>query len=174
MSGRTCMEAALSKLNYRMRSSRELSTALRDLGYDEEEIRDVMEELENFGYIDDMRFSEEFIRSSARKNKSSSGILRSLKEKGISSEMAEAAMENYLNGEGEESSRRSFDRERALQAGMKMAEEQISRGKETDERFLAKVGRRLTGLGYDSSTCYYVIGRIKEKGNAADDSEEMF
>ena len=78
MAKRTCMEAALSKLNYRMRSKAELKKALADLDYDTEEIAETIEELESFGYVDDRRFSEKFIRSSARKNWSSSRIIRAL------------------------------------------------------------------------------------------------
>ena len=43
-----------------------------------------------------------------------------------------------------------------------MADEQLAKGKEIDDKFLSKVGRRLMSLGYNSGVCYYVIGRIRE------------
>ena len=129
MAKRTCMEAALSKLNYRMRSKAELKKALADLDYDTEEIAETIEELESFGYVDDRRFSEEFIRSSARKNWSSSRIIRALREKGISKDMAEEALEDHLNGEESGTDSGSFDRERAFSTGSKMADEQLAKGK---------------------------------------------
>ncbi len=173
MDERTCMEAALSKLNYRMRSKHELTSALRELGYGEDDISDTMDELVSFGYVNDRRFSEEFIRSSSRKNWSSSRIMRSLREKGISSETAEEAMESFFENSGEETSG-SYDREKALETGLKMAGEQLRKGKETDERFMGRVGRRLMSLGYDSGTCYYVIGILRKRSQHREEEEEIF
>ena len=133
MAKRTCMETALSKLNYRMRSKAELTKALAELDYDSDEISETIEELETFGYIDDRRFSEEFIRSSARKNWSSSRILRALREKGITNDMAEEAMDLHLDEEESGTDPGSFDRERALNTGFKMADEQLAKGKEIDD-----------------------------------------
>ena len=166
------MEAALSKLNYRMRSKAELKKALADLDYDTEEIAETIEELESFGYVDDRRFSEEFIRSSARKNWSSSRIIRALREKGISKDMAEEALENHLNGEESGTDSGSFDRERAFSTGSKMADEQLIKGKKIDDKFLSKVGRRLMSLGYGSGVCYYVIGRLRDEKKGTDQVEE--
>jgi len=172
MAKRTCMEAALSKLNYRMRSKAELKKALADLDYDTEEIAETIEELESFGYVDDRRFSEEFIRSSARKNWSSSRIIRALREKGISKDMAEEALEDHLNGEESGTDSGSFDRERAFSTGSKMADEQLIKGKKIDDKFLSKVGRRLMSLGYGSGVCYYVIGRLRDEKKSTDQVEE--
>ena len=172
MAKRTCMEAALSKLNYRMRSKAELKKALADLDYDTEEIAETIEELESFGYVDDRRFSEEFIRSSARKNWSSSRIIRALREKGISKDMAEEALEDHLNGEESGIDSGSFDRERAFSTGSKMADEQLIKGKKIDDKFLSKVGRRLMSLGYGSGVCYYVIGRLRDEKKSTDQVEE--
>ena len=172
MAKRTCMEAALSKLNYRMRSKAELKKALADLDYDTEEIAETIEELESFGYVDDRRFSEEFIRSSARKNWSSSRIIRALREKGISKDMAEEALEDHLNGEESGTDSGSFDRERAFSIGSKMADEQLIKGKKIDDKFLSKVGRRLMSLGYGSGVCYYVIGRLRDEKKSTDQVEE--
>ena len=172
MAKRTCMEAALSKLNYRMRSKAELKKALADLDYDTDEIAETIEELESFGYVDDRRFSEEFIRSSARKNWSSSRIIRALREKGISKDMAEEALEDHLNGEESGTDSGSFDRERAFSTGSKMADEQLIKGKKIDDKFLSKVGRRLMSLGYGSGVCYYVIGRLRDEKKSTDQVEE--
>lgn len=166
------METALSKLNYRMRSKAELKKALADLDYDTEEIAETIEELESFGYVDDRRFSEEFIRSSARKNWSSSRIIRALREKGISKDMAEEALEDHLNGEESGTDSGSFDRERAFSIGSKMADEQLIKGKKIDDKFLSKVGRRLMSLGYGSGVCYYVIGRLRDEKKSTDQVEE--
>ena len=56
------------------------------------------------------------------------------------------------------------DRDAALEMGLKMARQQEASGKDFDQKFLARVGRRLAGLGYDSSTCYYVMNKVKDYG----------
>ena len=173
MAKRTCMEAALSKLNYRMRTKAELTDALAELGYDSDEIKETVGELETFGYIDDRRYAEEFIRSSSRKNWSSSRMIRALREKGVSKDIASDAMDAHLNTEETGTDTGSFDRERALKTGRRMAEDQLAKGKEIDEKFLSKVGRRLMSLGYGSGICYYVIGRIKEERSGERPEEDL-
>lgn len=173
MAGRTCMEAALAKLNYRMRSASELRSSLKEMGYEDAEIEDTINELKNFGYVNDQRYSEEFIRSSARKNWSTSRMVRSLKEKGIPAEDAEKAMREHIGSEDEGQSFGSYDRERALETGLKLADEQIRKGKPMDDRFFGRVGRRLMSLGYESGVCYYVIGVIRERRKYPDEEEEL-
>ena len=55
---------------------------------------------------------------------------------------------------------------------MKMAQNQTELGKPVDQKFLARVGRRLAGLGYDSGTCYYVMGRVKDSCRNAESESE--
>ena len=55
------------------------------------------------------------------------------------------------------------DREAALEIGLKMARQQ-DRADCTDQKFLARVGRRLAGLGYSSDICYYVMNKVKDYG----------
>ena len=55
-----------------------------------------------------------------------------------------------------------------------MADEQLRRSGELDERFMGKVGRRLMSLGYDSSTCYYVIGALRKRSGERNEEEDVF
>ena len=57
---------------------------------------------------------------------------------------------------------KSDDRTVAGQVALKMAKAQITSGRPLDEKFLAKVGRRLAGLGYESSMVYEVLGKLRQ------------
>ena len=60
----------------------------------------------------------------------------------------------------------------AGQVAVKMAKAQIASGRALDEKFLAKVGRRLAGLGYESGMVYEVLGRLRrveKRRNAAEE-----
>ena len=76
--------------------------------------------------------------------------------------------------DGEEISPSFYDRKKAMETGLKMADEQLRRSGELDERFMGKVGRRLMSLGYDSSTCYYVIGALRKRSGERNEEEDVF
>ena len=174
MPKRTCMETALSKLNYRMRTVRELEKSLKESGYEEDDIRDTIEELLEFGYLDDRRYGTEFFRVSRRKNWSRSRIMRAMKEKGLSSDTISSVMDELEDSrELADSGLVMDDRETALREGLKMAQSQRRSGKSIDEKFLQKIGRRLMTLGYDPGCCYYVIGRIRNSSDL-NKEEELF
>ena len=174
MAKRTCMETALARLNYRMRTERELEKSLRELGYEEEEIGDTMAELRGFGYVDDLRYGLEFFRVSRKKNWSSSRIMRALKEKGLDSETLGRVKDELEDSDDLENSGLTLDeRETALREGQRMARTHLRSGREIDEKFLNKVGRRLMTLGYNSGCCYYVIGKLRDGAGIAEE-EEIF
>ena len=165
------METALAKLNYRMRTEEELRRSLKDLDYDKEDIDKTLEELISYGYVDDDRYVREFYRISRRKRWSRNRILRALKEKGISSVRAVNVLDDLeASGEMEDLGLSFDERETALELGIDMAQSQLRSGKEIDDNFLKKVGRRLTSLGYDTGCCFYVMNRLRDR--AKDLSEE--
>ncbi|MBR6473223.1 MAG: regulatory protein RecX [Firmicutes bacterium] len=162
MDKRTCMEACLAKLNYRMRTESELRGAMKGLGYEGDEISETLEELKSFGYVDDERYVREFYRTSRRKNWSKNRIVNALREKGIAASFAKEVLDEFeASSEFADLGLETDERAVALEVGEAMASTQISRGKHLDESFLKKVGRRLTSLGYDPGCCYYVINRLR-------------
>ena len=50
----------------------------------------------------------------------------------------------------------------ALKVGMDLAEKHLASGKEINDSFLGRVARRLGSLGYDTGTCWYVVGKIRD------------
>ena len=160
---RTCMDAALSKLNYSMRTAHELKKALLDLEYDPEEVESVIGELKEYRYLDDERYAIEFYKKCRRKNWSLQRILKALGEKGINRSAASAMLDEFFESdEFQDTGLEEDERTVALKVGLDMAEKQLNAGKEINDSFLGRVARRLGSLGYDTGTCWYVIGKVKD------------
>ena len=167
------MEAALAKLNYRMRTESELRKSLKELEFGDDEIEETVVELRAYGYLDDDRYIREFYRSSRRKNWSRNRMIRSLQDKGISQTRARRVIEEFeTSDEFSDMGLISDDRSQALELGKTMLEKHISQGKDPDDKFFGKVGRRLMTLGYDQGCCYYVIRSLKEIGRSVIQEEE--
>ena len=160
---RSCMDAALSKLNYSMRTAKELKKSLLSLDYDPEEVDSVIEELKDYRYLDDERYAIEFYKKCRRKNWSLQRILRELNEKGIDRGTAQVMLDEFFESdEFQDTGLEEDERAVALKVGLDMAEKQLAQGKEINDSFLGRVARRLGSLGYDNSTCWFVIGKIRD------------
>lgn len=91
---------ALRLLERRDYSRKELSERLRKDGYDSELIARIMEYLDKYHYLDDARVAGSYIRS-RKEYKSKRELEYLLKQKGISEEEIDAALEeNYKNEDG--------------------------------------------------------------------------
>ncbi len=53
------------------------------------------------------------------------------------------------------------EKARALEIAINMADRQLEDGKDLDDKFMARVGRRLAGQGYSADTAYYVLGKLR-------------
>ena len=159
-------QAALRKLSSGERTEKEVLDFLCGKGCTAEEAAQITHEFSEWGYIDDKKYCRRYFEYGRSKGKATARIIRELAQKGISSDKAREVLSDMKNNDHESSL--TDDRDTALTVGMKMAANQADMGKLIDDKFLARVGRRLAGLGYDSSTCYYVIGRVR----AAADKDE--
>jgi regulatory protein len=83
-SPKSCHERALGLLAVRMRSRRELADRLGRAGFEDEEVRDVLERLQRVGLVDDERFAEELARHAATVKRSGDrAIASALYAKGV-------------------------------------------------------------------------------------------
>ena len=153
-------DAACRKLAARMRTEKEIRLHLKKLGFDDETTEAAVAELKNFRYIDDERYCREYFKYAKAKGKADARIVMELAEKGISRETARNVIEDVRDTEPEYRS----DRQLAYETGLKLLHKQFEEGKEVDQKFLARVGRRLAGLGYDSGTIYSVLGKLRQDG----------
>ena len=157
-------ERALKKLSVRDRTEKEILDFLKEEGCSGEEAAEITAEFREWGYIDDEKYCRSYFKYGKSKGKASARIVRELAGKGISAEKAGDVIEELTH--------HVDDRETALSVGMKMAFNQAESGKPLDEKFLARVGRRLAGLGYDSGTCWFVIDKVRNYGKKREKEDE--
>lgn len=133
-------------LGQREWSAKELSSRLRDRGYSEQSVAEAMEFCVKHNFQSDTRFAESRtrMRSSTRGNRS---IVQELREKGVSSEIISATLENAAP-----------EMDRALAAADRF------RGLTWDPKLNAKAWRFLTTRGFSSTVIQKVL---KEMGSGA-------
>lgn len=157
---KSAYDAACGKLNYRMRTEKEIRDFLQEAGYGSAEIQETIEEMKSLGYINDARYCEEFFRYGKGKARSEGRIIREMVQKGISPEFARNMIEDMKARDEEEY---EDDRQTAMHTALKMAQARLEEGKPPEEKFYAKVGRRLFQLGFDSGIIYGVIADLKKR-----------
>ena len=157
---KSAYDAACGKLAYRMRTEKEIRDFLESAGYEAGETAQAVADLKSFGYIDDARFCEEYFRYAKKKAKADARIIRELSQKGISAELARNAIED---ARADAEMEFDDDETSAMKTAVQMLRNLTEDGKKADEKFFAKVGRRLFQLGFDSSVIYGVIGALRRK-----------
>lgn len=160
-------EAALKKLGSRMRTEKEIRAHLRSLDFSTEDVNETVDFLKEYNYLNDERYCRQYYTYARPKGKALYRIIKELEQKGIPASISRAVFED-MEAEPESGEGVVSDRDAAMEVGLKMARQQYASGKEYDQKFLARVGRRLAGLGYDSSTCYYVMNKLKDYGKKDD------
>lgn len=155
-------EAAMRKLSARMRTEQEIRDILKRAAYDDEEIEAAIAELVGYGYLNDERYCREYFRYAKLKGRADRRIIQELTTKGISAELARNIIEDLRVAEMQDGSEMAADRDAALLVARKMLRGQWEDGKAADDKFLARVGRRLAGLGYDGSVIYDILGKLRQ------------
>ena len=152
----------MRKLSARMRTEQEIRQFLRQAEYSVDETEAAIAELAGYGYLNDERYCGEYFRYAKTKGKADRRIVRELAQKGISAETARNVIEDLRAEEAEDEGRTVDDHAAALAVGHKMLRNQWDDGKVADDKFLARVGRRLAGLGYDGSVIYDILGKLRQ------------
>ncbi|MGN0715636.1 MAG: regulatory protein RecX [Anaerovoracaceae bacterium] len=142
-------DKAAAYLAAQPRTQWEVRKYLKQKEYDPSEIDDAVEQLLEYGYLDDLEYCRSYIRVAAEKGKGQKKIRQELEARGIGRETMEEAFPEL------------DEKKRALEVAVKMARQQLSEGKALDEKFLARAARRLAGLGYTTDVIYFVIGKLR-------------
>ena len=147
-------DRAAGYLAMQPRTEKEIRDYLKKKEYSPSEKDDAVGKLREYQYLDDVAYGVSFIRQAAGKGWGRSKIDRSLMEKGVSRSDCEAAWNQLAeDAEGGMEAVNLFDeKKRALEIAVKMTRQHLAEGKELDEKFLARVGRRLAGQGYSADT----------------------
>ena len=132
--------------------SGDLQKRLRAKGYAAEESEAAVTRLQELGYVDDEAYARSFASDAARKGKGRLRIARELAQKGADAQTAKAALEAVAE-DGDLPS----ERERAMEAAQRM----LHGEEKPDEKMLARIGRRLSSLGYEPSVIWDVLGKLK-------------
>lgn len=147
-------QTALSYLEHRMRTTKEMRKRLLDKGFSESECDETIVWLKESRYLDDVSYGSEYLRYGFEKRRSINRIKVELKEKGLTPEDTEQAIFAYEDEYEIDIMEEEYSRAQA-------EAKRIAQREGTGEKAMAKAGRRLSSLGYSASTIYKVLGEIK-------------
>lgn len=149
----TCLEAAAALLDARMYSVSELSKKLRLKGYGKDDIDEALMKLKDYGYADDEHYASLYAEKLAGEGKGPLKIEAELLKKGIGRSLAKSTASVY----------REDQKTNALAAAQKLLKN-VDPGtieKQEREKYLARIARKLSSLGYESSVIYDIIDKLR-------------
>ena len=161
MSTKDIKDIAIKYLAYRDHTIFEMSKHLIEKEFDQFEIDKVISELLELKYLDDYNYCRKYMPYSAGKGKGKEKIKMELVQKGVEKQIIESAM---IDEEAEGELLSISEVERALFQGEKALCNQ-----EITEKTLAKVGRRLSTLGYSTDIVYKVMGILMKRSRGNND-----
>jgi len=162
MSSKDGKDVALKYLYYREHSTYEVKEHLKTKGFSEEEIFEAIEFLIEYNYVNDENFCNNFINYGISKGKGSIRLYYELNEKGIPNDIIQRVIEENFDTEKEkENAYLQACKIIGSSSNKKTLENTLEKDKLFDEKLFAKVGRRLSSLGYSTNIVYYVLERIK-------------
>ncbi len=98
----SCKERALKLITIKDRTQKELTDKLKEKGYREEEIEEVILFLKEYKYIDDFSYAQKFTRDAQNLKKwGKSKIIFELSRKGIDKETAQSVTDEFCTDEEE-------------------------------------------------------------------------
>ncbi len=154
-------DIAIKYLAYRDHTVYEMIKHLKEKEFDQVEIDNVITELLELKYLDDYNYCRKYMPYSAGKGKGKEKIKMELVQKGVEKQIIEEAM---IDEEAEGELLSISETERALFQGEKALSHQ-----EITEKTLAKVGRRLSTLGYSTDVVYKVMGILMKRSRGNND-----
>ncbi len=86
-------------LSYRQRSRRETETYLKSKGLEDAVVDGVLTEMADYGYIDDIKFTEEFLQGSLRRGFGPRRARLELLNKGVDANLVEEGLKRFFNPE---------------------------------------------------------------------------
>ncbi len=164
--------AAAELLTYGMRllaaralSAGDLRARLQRRAEDQAAIEPVMEQLRQYGFVDDAKFAEHF--ASARRDSGTAGqqrVLRDLRQRRISSSVASQAVSSAFEGTDEVQMIRDW-LQRKLRN--KSLSEYLA-----DEKHVASVYRKLRYAGFSSSAAIRVLREYSSRASDLEDAPD--
>lgn len=147
-------EKAAAYINIKPRTAFQVRKYLRDKGYEDDVISSVINQLEEYHYIDDMEYAMMYFRYGFEKGRGILRIKRELSEKGVSSDVIEMAYEELEDVPDQNES--AMQIAQSMISGMNIEDLEY----EEKRKLQAKIGRRLISRGFSSDVVYRVINRL--------------
>lgn len=173
MNSERCRNTALRYVAMRMRTEGQVADYLRRKEFEEADIADAIGFLREYRYVDDVRYCRMYFREACLKGRGRRRIEQELMRRKVDRSIIRESIDSYLSEDNEEYQQLleeiMTEKDRALSEGRKMLKNHEESGRYADKNFLAKVGRRLMGLGYGSETIYSVIGTLMKERKEEDD-----
>ena len=160
-------EAALKFLSYGMKTEKQVADKLAEKEFAEDVIAGTITYLKELRYVDDMNYAQSYIKYAEAKGHGSRRIKDEMIKRGIDRFTVEDAFYEYEQIRRADGFEVMSEAERAEAEAMHIAE-----GKTVDDKLIAKVGRRLKTLGFESEAIYQAVGKVmKMKKNGENDFE---
>lgn len=141
-------EDALNLLSFRSRSENELERRLKLKGYEEDVIGDVLAGLKRVDLVNDEKFADDWIRNRmASRPMGRTRLSWELRQKGLSSELIDAALEN-------------MDEEREYQTALALARSKMDGQKSDIRAEKRRVGTFLQRRGFGWSIVSRVLDEV--------------
>lgn len=152
------IEAAAKLLDSRAYSKKGLAEKLAEKGYSKEEAEKTALSFAERGYIDDESYALALAQRLSSKGSGKRKILTELEKKGFSSETARNAVQ-AVNEDG------PSEKEKAMEAALRiwdpaMHTDEEGRPARPDEKTMARIARKLSALGYESSIIWDILNKL--------------
>jgi SOS response regulatory protein OraA/RecX len=145
---KTALDAGADILDMAGCSSETLKKKLIAKGYTEDESEAAVAKLTELGFLNDGEYAGSLGRKYAQRGYSSARIAFELRKKGVGSGLSGSEASKYREG----------DRDRALSVAEKLCGYGLP-----DEKMRGKIARKLSSLGYDTSTVYDIIQKLNNR-----------
>ena len=147
-------ERAVSYLNIKPRTKVQVIKYLRSKGFEDEEIKEAVDELEEYHYIDDLNYSIMYFEYGFEKGRGLIRIKRELEEKGVPSDIIAAAYDEL------ESVPDQYETAADIAKGMLNGLDTEAMEYDEKRKLKAKIGRRLASRGFSMDVVYKVINDL--------------
>ena len=148
-------QKAVHYLNMRPATEAQLRAYLKKGNFGDDEIGRTIEEMKEYHYIDDLRFSMQYFEYGFEKGRGTARIRRELREKGVDSNLIDMAYEELENIPDQ------FETALNIANGMTEATDISELDYEEKRKLQARIGRRLAGRGFTADIVYKVLGRFR-------------
>lgn len=167
MSSEKCKAAALRYVAARMRTEGQVEDYLKRKEFSDEDIKESLVMLREYGYVDDLNYCISYYKEACQKGKSRRLIEQELIKKKVEKDVIKNALDDFLSDDNPDykdiMEEVLTEKKRASTVAGKMIRNHLDNGKTIDRKFVEKVGRRLTALGYSGEVIYAITGILRNK-----------